>query len=83
VAVPRRRPLADHWRFSRPRRGRLAGSARDERARPNEGFYATAGEPKEIWEVPNGQHIAGITTEPEEYERRVLAFFDDALATLD
>jgi hypothetical protein len=38
---------------------------------------------KSIWEVPNGQHIAGITTEPEEYERRVLAFFDDALATLD
>ena len=33
---------------------------------------AAAGEPKEIWEVPNGQHIAGITTEPEEYERRVI-----------
>ena len=47
--------------------------------RPNKGFYAAAGEPKEIWEVPNGQHIAGITTEPEEYERRVIGFFDDAL----
>ena len=47
--------------------------------RPNKGFYAAAREPKQIWEVPNGQHIAGITTEPEEYERRVVGFFDDAL----
>ena len=47
--------------------------------RPNKGFYSAAGEPKQIWEVPNGQHIAGITTEPEEYERRVVGFFDDAL----
>jgi fermentation-respiration switch protein FrsA (DUF1100 family) len=48
-------------------------------AGPNEGFYAAAHEPKEIWEVPDGQHIAGITTRPQEYEHRVIAFFDDAL----
>ncbi len=47
--------------------------------RPNKGFYTAAGVPKQVWEVPNGQHIAGITTEPEEYERRVIGFFDDAL----
>ena len=51
--------------------------------RPNEGFYAAAGEPKDIWEVPNGQHIAGITTEREEYERRVIGFFDDAIAPVN
>ena len=28
---------------------------------------------------PNGQHIAGITTEPAEYERRVIGFFDRTL----
>ena len=44
--------------------------------KPNRAFYAAAGEPKQIWEVPNGQHIAGITTEPAEYERRVIGFFD-------
>ena len=44
-----------------------------------QGFYAAAGEPKQIWEVPNGQHIAGITTEPAEYERRVIGFFDREL----
>jgi fermentation-respiration switch protein FrsA (DUF1100 family) len=47
--------------------------------KPNELFYAAAGEPKQIWEVPNGQHIAGITTEPAEYERRIVGFFDRML----
>jgi fermentation-respiration switch protein FrsA (DUF1100 family) len=47
--------------------------------KPNALFYAAARQPKQIWEVPGGQHIAGITTQPEEYERRVIGFFDDAL----
>ena len=46
---------------------------------PNKAFYAAAHEPKQLWEVPNGQHIAGITTEPAEYERRVIGFFDREL----
>jgi uncharacterized protein len=48
-------------------------------AKPNKLFHASAREPKQIWEVPGGQHIAGITTQPEAYERRVIGFFDDAL----
>jgi uncharacterized protein len=47
--------------------------------KPNRGFYEAASEPKQIWEIPNGRHIAGITTEPEEYERRLIAFFDRTL----
>lgn len=47
--------------------------------KPNRGFYDAARDPKQIWEVPDGQHIAGITTRPDEYERRVIRFFDDAL----
>ena len=50
-----------------------------EEAVPNQGFFEAAREPKRIWEVPNGQHVAGITTAPEEYERRVIGFLDDAL----
>ena len=46
---------------------------------PNQGFFEAAREPRQIWEVPNGQHVAGITTVPEEYERRVVGFLDDAL----
>jgi len=52
-------------------------------AKPNRLFYDAAREPKQIWEVPDGQHIAGITTQPEEYERRVIAFFDYALLDTD
>jgi dienelactone hydrolase len=44
--------------------------------KPNRGFYAAAGEPKEIWEVPGAQHVGGITTAPAAYEQRVMAFFD-------
>jgi fermentation-respiration switch protein FrsA (DUF1100 family) len=47
--------------------------------KPNKLLYSSAHAPKQIWEVPNGQHIAGITTEPAEYERRVIGFFDSAL----
>ena len=47
--------------------------------KPNQAYYAAAREPKQLWEVPNGQHIAGITTEPAEYERRVIGFFDREL----
>jgi dienelactone hydrolase len=47
--------------------------------KPNQGFYEAAREPKQLWGVPKGQHIAGITTQPEEYERRVIGFFDAAL----
>jgi hypothetical protein len=50
-----------------------------EEAVPNQGFFEAAREPKQIWEVPDGQHVAGITTAPEEYERRVVGFLDDAL----
>jgi len=46
---------------------------------PNKRYYAAARGPKQLWEVPNGQHIAGITTEPAEYERRVIGFFDREL----
>ena len=49
-------------------------------AGPNKGFYEAALEPKQIWEVPNGQHVAGITTAPKEYERRVVGFFDRTLS---
>jgi fermentation-respiration switch protein FrsA (DUF1100 family) len=42
-------------------------------------FYDSAGEPKEIWEVPRAGHIQGLATQPEEYERRVIGFFDEAL----
>jgi hypothetical protein len=45
----------------------------------NPTFYAAAGEPKTIWEIPDASHTGGLDARPKEYERRVLGFFDDAL----
>jgi hypothetical protein len=44
-----------------------------------ETFYEAAREPKEIWLVPEAGHTGGIEAQPEEYERRVVGFFDDTL----
>jgi hypothetical protein len=41
-------------------------------------YYELATGPKEVWEI-DGSHIGGIDAEPEEYERRVVAFYDGAL----
>lgn len=42
-------------------------------------LYDAALPPKAIWEVPGAGHTDGITAEPEEYERRVIGFFDGTL----
>jgi predicted alpha/beta hydrolase len=49
----------------------------------NEGFYEEAKGYKEIWEVPGSGHMKGIEAQPEEYERRVVGFFDRALLGTD
>ncbi len=45
----------------------------------NAGFYAAAGEPKTLWNIPEAGHVAGIRARPAEYEQRVVGFFDGAL----
>jgi hypothetical protein len=45
----------------------------------SETFYAAAREPRAIWRVPGSGHTGGIEARPQEYERRVVGFFDDAL----
>jgi uncharacterized protein len=42
--------------------------------------YADAArEPVELWDLPDVAHTAALRERPEEYERRVVGFFDDAL----
>ena len=48
----------------------------------NAGFYAAAGEPKTLWNIPEAGHVAGIRARPAEYERRVVGFFDKALLSV-
>jgi hypothetical protein len=45
----------------------------------NRGYYKAAGEPKELWEIPESTHVGGLDARPQEYERRVIGFFDAAL----
>jgi len=42
-------------------------------------LYTAAGEPKEIWIVPEAGHRQADRRHPEEYRHRVLAFFDGSL----
>ena len=42
-------------------------------------YYELAGGPKQIWEMPTAKHVGGIRDQPQEYERRVVGFFDKTL----
>jgi len=46
----------------------------------NVDYHAAANEPKELWEIPESGHTGGIDARPDEYERRVVGFFDRSLA---
>jgi len=39
-------------------------------------FFAAANDPKEIWIIPNTEHINGLNTHPQVYEAKVIGFFD-------
>jgi hypothetical protein len=41
-------------------------------------YYEAAGRPKKLWKT-DSDHTGGYEAAPREYERRVVAFFDDAL----
>jgi uncharacterized protein len=45
----------------------------------NRGYFAAAGQPKTLWEIPESGHVGGLDARPAEYERRVVGFFDRAL----
>ena len=45
----------------------------------NPAYHRLAGDSSEIWAIDDARHIGGITARPEEYDRRVTGFFDDAL----
>ncbi len=42
-------------------------------------FFQAAGDPKELWEQPNGEHGAAILQDPKAYMQRVTKFFDQTL----
>jgi uncharacterized protein len=44
----------------------------------NRGYARASG--ATLWEIPESRHIGGLQARPQEYERRVVGFFDKALA---
>jgi uncharacterized protein len=52
----------------------------DDAGHRNPDYYRAARQPKRIWEAEGG-HTDGISKQPQEYERRVVAFFDEALGS--
>jgi len=42
-------------------------------------FLNAAQEPKSLWIIPEAGHIESISTRPQEYEEKVVEFFDDAM----
>jgi hypothetical protein len=38
-----------------------------------------AGESATLWEIPESTHGGGLAARPDQYERRVVGFFDEAL----
>jgi dienelactone hydrolase len=47
--------------------------------RLNRGYHAAAGANSTLWEIPESGHMGALAARPEEYERRVVGFFDAAL----
>jgi uncharacterized protein len=45
----------------------------------NRGYAAAAGDSATLWEIPEADHMGGQESRPEEYERRVVGFFNETL----
>jgi hypothetical protein len=45
----------------------------------NADYYAAAAQPKTLWKIDEAGHVGGLTARPQEYEQRVIGFFDRAL----
>jgi hypothetical protein len=45
----------------------------------NRMFFARAGEPKTLWELPDAAHASGIFSHSADYHHKLVAFFDQAL----
>lgn len=43
-------------------------------------YYDAAGEPKTLWEIPGAQHAEGWSVSQEEYEQRMIEFFNSAFS---
>jgi alpha/beta superfamily hydrolase len=57
----------------------IRGLGGQEQEALNRVYFHAARAPKALWEVPGAGHTAALSARPQEYERRVVGFFDRAL----
>jgi dienelactone hydrolase len=63
-----------------PRPILLIATGRDMEQRVGRHYFANASEPKALWEIPEAGHGRGPVARPEEYEERIVTFFDQAFS---
>jgi fermentation-respiration switch protein FrsA (DUF1100 family) len=49
----------------------------------NPKYFRAASQPKTLWKIDGAGHVGGLEAGPQEYEARVISFFDDALLAND
>jgi uncharacterized protein len=72
-------PLTDMVRQIAPREVLLIGSQVSEELDLMARYKEIGGESFDIWFIPEAKHVGAFDLHPEEYERRVIAFFDESL----
>ncbi len=80
VSVDKVRPIDQIGRIS-PRPVMIIHGLADDAIPPDSGqlLYNAAGEPKVLWREANVGHVGVRAVYPEQYEKKVFAFFDSAL----
>jgi fermentation-respiration switch protein FrsA (DUF1100 family) len=73
------RPIDKVSRFSVPKLFIAGESDRHTTLVESQQMFSAAGEPKELWVVPRAEHVDLYPLAKEEYERRVLDFFEKNL----
>jgi fermentation-respiration switch protein FrsA (DUF1100 family) len=78
--IERVQPVDDIARIS-PRPVLLIHGLADAAIPPENGrrLYQAAGEPKSLWQPEGVGHVTAVRHQPDEFEKRVIAFFDEAL----
>ena len=57
----------------------ISGAGQDLEREAVHRYFAATGEPKEIWEIPEGSHAYTWAARPQEYTRRIVDFFTQNL----
>ncbi len=60
----------------------IAGGAEDQEVKFNQLFADTVGERAELWVAPNAWHVGAFSLYPDDYEQRVIGFFDRTLLSV-